>query len=104
MWSDEFLNVLATNIRTGKLDRPVATEVWELAHAIVAEPPPVEVGAIDVMDLSVQSGVATYDCSYVQLARVLGVRLVTNDKQVLSRFADVAVSIRDFAAGRYNGG
>ena len=54
----------------------------------------------EVIELSVQSRVATYDCGFVWLARRLGLRVVTQDGGMLANFMDVAVSIKDFAEGK----
>lgn len=98
LWSDEFLNVLAMGVRDGAFDALTAMQAWEVANQIV-NVPPTALEPAAILDLSVQSRVAIYDCMYVLLARKMGVRLVTNDKQVLSQFGDTAISIREFAAG-----
>jgi predicted nucleic acid-binding protein len=98
-WRGEFVNVLATNVRQGLFSLDDAMAKLSAADTLVrtsTQP----ISDHDVLDLSVRTRVATYDCVYVQLARVLGLKLVTQDGTVLERFRDVAVGISDFAAGR----
>lgn len=96
VWSFEFLNVLATSVRAGHLTEDRARSAWAHAPAFVKDTP---VAALEVFDLSTVSNFATFDCYYVVLARKLNLRLVTADKKLLKAFADVAVSIEDFARG-----
>ena len=96
VWQHELLNVLATSVRNRLMSPDQAHQVWAHAPAFVRE---AEVAPMEVLDLSVTAGFATFDCYYVVLARKLNARLVTADNKLLGAFADVAVSIRDFAEG-----
>jgi predicted nucleic acid-binding protein len=98
-WRGEFVNVLATNVRQGMFSLDDALAKLSAADALVKTERR-EISDRDVLELSVRTRIATYDCVYVQLARVLGLKLVTEDGKVLERFRDVAVRISDFAAGR----
>jgi hypothetical protein len=42
---------------------------------------------------------SAYDLEYVAVARGLGVKLVTNDQQILSDFPGTAVSLESFVGG-----
>jgi predicted nucleic acid-binding protein len=98
LWQHEFLNVVASSVRANH----IALADGEL---ILAEAP-VYVRSIDhkrssdVLRLSVETKIATYDCEFVVLARSLSTFLVTKDKALLRAFPDVAVSIEDFASGK----
>lgn len=92
----ELLNVLSTNIRAGSIKLEQADALWRKAFRLVSTP--TEVDPMDVLKLSVDSKVATYDCEYVVLARMKRLKLVTNDGGILRAFPDVAVRIEDFAA------
>lgn len=46
-----------------------------------------------VLRSAVASACSAYDCEFVALAEDIEVRLVTVDKQILSQFPDVAISL-----------
>lgn len=96
IWHHEFINVLATSARAKLLPHDIALELIQHSRSFVTERP---VDLAEVVELSIQSRFATYDCYYVVLARKLRVPLVTADKKLLANFNNVAVSIEDFAAG-----
>ncbi len=93
----EFRNVLAGWIRRGALtlDRAVSTAVEAEDFVRGRE---YAVPARDVLELAAVSGCTAYDCEFVALARQLGVRLVTGDRQVLAAFPETAVSPEAFVA------
>ena len=95
IWHSELLNVLATSVREGHMAKEKAQEVWAHAPAFIRD---AEVPPLEVLDLSISSRFATFDCFYVVLARKFNASLVTADKKLLQRFNDVAVSIEDFAS------
>jgi predicted nucleic acid-binding protein len=96
LWRHEFLNILATSVRAGKLSEidAMATlgEAPLYVRSVDHEQP------MEVLSLSVASRIATYDCEFVILARRLSTRLVTADKELLRAFPDVAISPEQFAA------
>jgi predicted nucleic acid-binding protein len=96
IWHHELLNVLATSVRKEHLSHETVMDVWAHAPAFVKD---AEVPPLKVLDLSISSNFATFDCYYVVLARSLALPLVTADKKMLKAFADVAVSIEEFARG-----
>jgi predicted nucleic acid-binding protein len=49
----------------------------------------------DVLRLANSSQCTAYDCEFVALAEELGVRLITDDKQLLQKFPQIAVSLAD---------
>jgi predicted nucleic acid-binding protein len=97
IWYIELLNVLATSVRESVIDLPKAQEVYVHAPAFVKD---AEVSALEVLDLSVASRFATFDCYYVVLARKLNTRLVTADRKMIRQFPGEAISIEDFAEGK----
>jgi predicted nucleic acid-binding protein len=98
LWRIEFVNVLATNIREGKFTMESAMEKLRAADVIV-ETSTYPLDDQEIIGLSIASRMATYDCTFVWLGRRQGLRVVTQDGGMLSRFADTCVSIRDFAQG-----
>lgn len=51
------------------------------------------------MALAASSACSAYDCEFVALAKDLDIPLVTADKQILTQFPDVAVSLATFVRG-----
>ena len=98
-WRAEFVNVLATNVRGRVFTIEQAMRKLETADLLVTSSPQI-LEDREVIELSVQSRVATYDCGFVWLARRMGLRVVTQDGGILTNFRDVAVSIKDFAEGK----
>lgn len=97
LWRSELRNVLATAMRTRRLELNVALEILETAGAIVRGnehlvPDP------RVMALSAASGCSAYDCEFVALAEDLDAPLVTWDRQVLKAFPARAVAPERFVA------
>jgi predicted nucleic acid-binding protein len=94
----ELLNVLATNVRAGVVTLDQADEAWREAFRLVSTP--WDADQVDVLKLSVESRIATYECEYVVLARQRHLRVVNQDGRMLEHFPDTAVSIADFASGK----
>ena len=102
-WRSEFRNALTKSVRTADPSLKLSIE-QAVACAAVAERAMAgrefEVDTAAVLRHAVASGRSAYDCEFVALAEVLGVKLVTNDGPVLRSFPALTVSIEDFAAGR----
>lgn len=95
LWRHEFLNVLATFTRHEILDLTQATRVWQnalrrLQRAERTMDMPV------ALRLAVEHKISAYDAQYLALARSLGVPCVTEDRQLLKKFPDLAVSMAAF--------
>lgn len=89
LWRSELRNVLATQVRAGRLDVTDARSVQEAAEQLLAggEHP---VDSADVLELAAASGCSAYDCEYVALARRLAVPLVTGDRRILAAFPELS--------------
>jgi predicted nucleic acid-binding protein len=98
-WRSEFVNVLATNVREQRFAIDQAMAKLSAADVLV-ETSRQPLNDREVIELSINTRVATYDCSYIWLARAQGLKLVTADRTLLRNFPDVALSIEDFAAGK----
>jgi predicted nucleic acid-binding protein len=96
LWRSEFRSVLAGYMRRGDLEAEAALRTVALAADLLSvERAPRD---SDVLDLVLASPCSAYDLEFVALARVLGVQLVTNDRQVLSAFPTIAISPEAFVA------
>jgi predicted nucleic acid-binding protein len=102
LWRSEFVNVFATNVRENQFSIDQAMAKLAAADMLV-QTSRTSIADRDVIEVSVTSRIATYDCSYVWLARRLGLKLITGDKAILRLFADIAVSIEVFASGKDGG-
>ena len=92
LWRSELRNVLALYLRKNMLTLEQAFAVQTEAETLLADNQ-FEVPSLDVLRLAQTSGCSAYDCEFVVLARRLNVRLVTEDRQVLATFPDVAVPL-----------
>jgi predicted nucleic acid-binding protein len=97
LWRSEFRNALASCMRRGLLTLPEAIAKTEAAELLM-NGREFRVSSHEVLRLAAASGCSAYDCEYVTLAQDLGVRLVTTDGELLSKFASTAVSMRHFCA------
>lgn len=96
LWRSEFRNVLVGLVRWRRLEADAARRIVAEAergmtgheYTVVSD---------DVVDLAIASGCTAYDCEFVAAAISLGVRLVTDDTQVLKSFPSVAISPAAFA-------
>lgn len=90
LWRSEFLNVLATYVRTERLELVQALDAIESAEALFIGRE-FSVGSIPVLSLAARSGCTDYDCEFVVVARHLSVPLVTLDRKLLTAFPEVAI-------------
>lgn len=95
LWRSEFRNVLALYIRQQILSLSEALAIQEEAEALMADHE-FTVTSVQVLTLTERSQCSAYDCEFVALAKQLFVKLVTEDKQILREFPEVALSLDDF--------
>lgn len=96
LWQSEFRSALRKMERDGRLSREHAVSCLTVAEARFAGHE-VAINSAAVLALAAQSGCTTYDCEYVSIALALDVPLVTADRQVLTAFPTIAVSIADYS-------
>jgi predicted nucleic acid-binding protein len=99
LWRSEFRNVLALYIRKRWLSLDETQRIMNEALGLMEEQE-YEVDSQRVLSLAAESSCSAYDCEFVALAQDLGVCLVTLDKQLLSDFPDVAVSLDAFVSAK----
>ena len=93
LWRHEFLNVLVNYALQSRAPVADMTAIWRYANHIFAA----TTGEVDMesaLALAVEHKISAYDAQFVTLAQQLGTVLVTEDKVLLKRFPDTAVSMR----------
>lgn len=95
LWRSEFRNVLIFYIRKNIITLPAAIEIFEFAERLLKENE-YEINYVQVLSLSHSSGCSAYDCEFVNLARDFAIPLVTEDKKILQKFPDTAISMSQF--------
>lgn len=99
LWRSELCSVLAKHMRTRSLGLSDAWQALATAESLLVDQDFVPSGE-RVLQLKAGSRCSAYDCEYVVIALVLGVPLVTSDRQLLREFPHVAVSPRAFVRRR----
>lgn len=93
LWRSELRNVLALYLRQGLLGFEDAFVIQTEAESLLAGRE-YDVGSLEVLRLAASSKCSAYDCEFVALAEFLRVRLVTADRQMLSKFPTTAVALK----------
>lgn len=92
----EFCNVLALHVRARRMNLSDAQlSLGKIAEVIQDRFYAVSDG--DVLNRAAESGCTAYDCEFVVLADMLGVPLVTSDREILKAFPRIARSPSAFA-------
>jgi predicted nucleic acid-binding protein len=91
LWRSEFLNVLTGFMRRKGITLDQARQIMEAALMTMAGTE-IPVSPWHVLELTQISNCTAYDCEFVALAKELGVKLVTLDKQILAQFPETAIS------------
>ena len=95
LWRSEFRNVLAGSIRRRSLTDEEAIGIANLAETMLSQKE-FTVSTAAVLRLVSRSHCSAYDCEFVALAYSEGVRLLTVDRQILTEFPEVAISLEKF--------
>ena len=90
LWRYEMVNIHATMIKVKRLSRNDAESVYrqllDVLRASEKDP-----ASSEVLSLVEEYGFSGYDAQFVALARELGVKLYTQDKELLKKLPEVAV-------------
>ncbi len=97
LWRHEFLNVLSTIIRNEVLSEYQGTGIWKSACRCLHNSEQ-HVDMIKSLSLSINRSISAYDAQYISLAVSLGVRCLTEDKQLLKKIPETAISLSDYIA------
>ena len=95
LWRSELRNVLALYMRKGILSVEEAQAVMEESMRLM-DGREYEVVSFQVLDLVSKSACSAYDCEFVALAQELEKPFVTVDKNILSGFPGIAVSLDEY--------
>lgn len=94
LWRSELRNVLATYVRSKRLEVSDALALHRRAADLIgAEEYDPETS--DVLRLAKASGCSAYDCEFVSVAEYLDVKLVTADAKLAKAFKTRAVLLSD---------
>jgi len=99
LWRSEFRNILTTYVRRQLIDQTTALLIQAQAELQLAGNE-YSVNSTSVLTLAAQSGCSAYDCEFVSMAMALNTRLVTNDRQLLQAFPEVAMTAGTFMRSR----
>lgn len=94
LWRSELRNVVAGQVRLGRLALDSARRIQAAAEGILAGRE-YQVNSEAVLGLAHDSGCTAYDCEFAVLAATLGTRLVTEDRALRKAFPGLAVRLRD---------
>lgn len=97
LWRSELRNVLATQMRAGRMKVEDAQSIMNLAEQLLRGNE-YNVTSYAVLRLSAASGCSAYDCEFIALAEDLGVPLVTVDRQLLEKFPRSTIALEHFIA------
>ena len=96
LWRSEFRNVLTLYMRKRILKLEQAQIIMNGALKLLMGRE-YEVPSSEVIRLASESKCSAYDCEFIVVANDLKVPLVTVDKQLLSEFPSIAVSLSAFS-------
>lgn len=93
----EFLNVLATFVRTGTAKPSQAETLWEAGVGLMAHAT-ISVDLRTALRLAMSHGISGYDAQFIALAQKLGAVLVTEDRRLRKAFPSITTSMEEFCA------
>jgi predicted nucleic acid-binding protein len=95
LWRYEFVNVLLKHHRAGNLDGPMAHACLceALKRMVPGEQMP---GEFRPFEIARNKGVSVYDAYFAAVAEDLELQLLTEDRELLAKFPETAVSLEVF--------
>lgn len=97
LWRSEMRNLLSLYVRRNVFSHDAAILIMEEALTVMRGRE-FDVASARVLELSEMSGCTAYDSEFVSVAERLNVPLVISDKNVLTAFPSIAVSMPNFTA------
>jgi predicted nucleic acid-binding protein len=95
IWRSELRNILALYMRKNLIKLEHAQRIMKSALDLLRDRE-YQVSSFEVLRLASESGCSAYDCEFIAVANDLKVSLLTFDRQLLQRFAGVAISLSDY--------
>jgi predicted nucleic acid-binding protein len=92
LWRSELRNILALYMRKRLLDFDAAFRIQREAEALVADHE-YDVDSFEVLTLARDSGCSAYDCEFIAVARLLEVKLVTEDAKLRQAFPKMTMNL-----------
>lgn len=92
LWRSEFRNILAGHMRLRSLPYEQACHIQYAAENLLAGGE-FELESDLILSLICESACSAYDCEFVALAMMLGIKLVTMDQKLLSAFPENIISL-----------
>ena len=96
-WKSEFLSVVSLYFRKGIVTYEEALIAIDYAEKLINVHEH-RISPLAIMALIRDSNCSSYDCEFVALAKELGTKLITYDRQILKEFPQVALKPEDFIA------
>ncbi|MFC1499196.1 type II toxin-antitoxin system VapC family toxin [Verrucomicrobiota bacterium] len=96
LWKSEFRNILTQYLHKGDMGLETAQRCLDGAESQMSGREYILPSSL-VMRKAAESRCSAYDCEYVALAYDMGIKLVTSDKQILSEFSEISISLKSFA-------
>lgn len=93
-WRSELRNTLTKYLRAGLMSLDQVNQIQLEAEDLMSRKE-YQANSLAVLKLADSSTCSAYDCEFVALARYLQVKLVTQDKQVLSQFPQDTIALKD---------
>ncbi len=85
LWRSELRNVLATQIRVGRLELEAAQSIQTEAEQLL-QGREFAIDSAEVLRLAADSGCSAYDCEFVALADYFDVPFYSADRRLVERF------------------
>ena len=99
LWRSEFRSIVTGYLRRGQLTFEQAVALQREAEELLSGRE-FEVDSLAVLELANSNDCSSYDCEFVALARQLGTKLATMDREILRAFPHTAVALSDFGNPR----
>jgi predicted nucleic acid-binding protein len=94
LWRSEMRNTFTKYLRAGLMSLEQIYQIQHEAEALMTANE-YQTNSLAVLKLANASQCSAYDCEFIALARHLGVKLVTQDKQILAQFPQDTIALKD---------